>query len=137
MFLLRETERSVTDVCLDVGFTTLGTFSRTFRAIIGETTSEYRRGHEPIDVPHCFHMAATRPRLAAGVAIQDVRALYETLRTRGVTDFTQEPTDHFYGTDMGVHDPFLNAIRILQQGNVVKEARPDPRPHDALSRSAS
>ncbi|HEY6179327.1 MAG TPA: hypothetical protein VIX73_32960 [Kofleriaceae bacterium] len=33
MFLLRETERSVTDVCLDVGFTTLGTFSRTFRAI--------------------------------------------------------------------------------------------------------
>jgi catechol 2,3-dioxygenase-like lactoylglutathione lyase family enzyme len=44
----------------------------------------------------------------------DVRSLYETLKERGVTDFTQEPTDHFYGTDMGVRDPFGNAIRILQ-----------------------
>ena len=46
----------------------------------------------------------------------DVRAFYETLKARGVTDFTQEPTDHFYGTDMGVRDPSGNAIRILQQG---------------------
>lgn len=45
----------------------------------------------------------------------DARALYETLRARGVTDFTQEPTDHFYGTDMGLRDPFGNAIRILQR----------------------
>ena len=48
----------------------------------------------------------------------DARALYETLKSRGVTDFTQEPTDHFYGTDMGLRDPFGNAIRILQQGKV-------------------
>lgn len=48
----------------------------------------------------------------------DARALYEELQARGVTDFTQEPTDHFYGTDMGIRDPFGNAIRILQQGNV-------------------
>lgn len=46
----------------------------------------------------------------------DVRALYDTLRERGVTDFTQEPTDHFYGTDMGLRDPFGNHIRVLQQG---------------------
>lgn len=46
----------------------------------------------------------------------DVRGLYETLQARGVTDFTQEPTDHFYGVDMGIRDPFGNAIRILQQG---------------------
>ena len=44
----------------------------------------------------------------------DTRALYETLKSRGVTDFTQEPTDNFYGTDMGIRDPFGNAIRILQ-----------------------
>jgi catechol 2,3-dioxygenase-like lactoylglutathione lyase family enzyme len=44
----------------------------------------------------------------------DARALYETLKERGVTDFTQEPTDHFYGTDMGIRDPFGNGIRILQ-----------------------
>jgi catechol 2,3-dioxygenase-like lactoylglutathione lyase family enzyme len=54
--------------------------------------------------------------------VDDVRALYETLTARGVTDFTQEPTDHFYGTDMGIRDPFGNAIRILQQGKVAQEA---------------
>jgi catechol 2,3-dioxygenase-like lactoylglutathione lyase family enzyme len=52
----------------------------------------------------------------------NVRALYETLRARGVTDFTQEPTDHFYGTDMGVRDPFGNAIRILQPAKVAQKA---------------
>ena len=52
----------------------------------------------------------------------DARGLYETLKTRGVVDFTQEPTEHFYGTDMGIRDPFGNAIRILQQGNVASEA---------------
>ena len=52
----------------------------------------------------------------------DARALYETLKTRGVTDFTQEPTDHFYGTDMGIRDPFGNAIRILQPKKVAQKA---------------
>ena len=53
----------------------------------------------------------------------DVRGLYDELTARGVTDFTQEPTDHFYGTDMGLRDPFGNAIRILQQAKVAPEAR--------------
>src|SRR5262245_38040106 len=52
----------------------------------------------------------------------DVRGMYETLKVGGVTDFTQEPTAHSYGTDMGIRDPFGNAIRILQQGNVSPEA---------------
>ena len=52
----------------------------------------------------------------------DVRGLYETLKARGVTDFTQEPTDHFYGTDMGIRDPFGNAIRILQPAKVARGA---------------
>jgi AraC-like DNA-binding protein len=65
MFLLRETDRSVTDVCFDVGFTSLGTFSRTFRDIVGETPSTYRKGHGPIVAPHCVQLAAMRPRVAA------------------------------------------------------------------------
>jgi len=52
----------------------------------------------------------------------DVRGLYDQLRANGVTDFTQEPTDHFYGTDMGLRDPFGNAIRVLQQGKVPAKA---------------
>ena len=52
----------------------------------------------------------------------DARGLFETLKARGVTDFTQEPTDHFYGTDMGIRDPFGNAIRILERKSVAQEA---------------
>jgi AraC-like DNA-binding protein len=65
MFLLRETDRSVTDICFDIGFTSLGTFSRTFRDIVGENPSGYRRGHGPIVAPHCVQLAAMRPRAAA------------------------------------------------------------------------
>jgi AraC-like DNA-binding protein len=63
MFLLRETDRSVTDICFDVGFTSLGTFSRTFRQIVGETPSAYQQGHGPIVAPHCVQLAAMRPRM--------------------------------------------------------------------------
>ena len=70
MFLLRETHRSVTDVCFDVGFTSLGTFSRLFRTIVGETPSGYRSGHGPVVAPHCVQLAAMRPRDAAGEAAQ-------------------------------------------------------------------
>jgi AraC-like DNA-binding protein len=66
MFLLRETDRSVTDICLDVGFTSLGTFSRTFRDIVGETPSKYRLGHDPMFAPNCVQMMAMRPLGAAG-----------------------------------------------------------------------
>ncbi|HEX8940810.1 MAG TPA: helix-turn-helix transcriptional regulator [Candidatus Limnocylindrales bacterium] len=65
MFLLRETDRMVTDICFDVGFTSLGTFSRTFRAIVGESPSSYRAGHEPIPAPNCVQISNTRPREAA------------------------------------------------------------------------
>ena len=240
MFLLRETDRSVTDICLDVGFTSLGTFSRMFREIVGETPSGYRVGHGPIVAPHCVQLAAMRPagvrrerrrdravsekrprrsrprmRMSASTPTQedhgmitrlnvasiyvldkdealdfyvnklglekgndvrqgdyrwltvrvpgepgtevsleqpgpplhdeataaqlrelitkgalgglvfitdDAHGLYETLKERGVTDFTQEPTEHFYGTDMGLRDPFGNPIRILQQGKAKAKA---------------
>src|SRR6187455_341802 len=65
MFLLRETDRSVTDICFDVGFTSLGTFSRMFREIVGETPSGYRAGNGPIVAPNCMQMMFTRPRFAA------------------------------------------------------------------------
>ena len=71
MFLLRETDRSVTDICFDVGFTSLGTFSRTFREIVGETPSDYRVDHGPVMAPNCIWMAATRPVVAAGAVLRE------------------------------------------------------------------
>ena len=73
MFLLRETERSITDICFDVGFMSLGTFSRTFREIIGEPPSTYREGHGPMVAPNCIQMWAMRPRVAAGVPTNSSR----------------------------------------------------------------
>jgi transcriptional regulator GlxA family with amidase domain len=61
MFLLRETDRSITDVSLDVGFTSLGTFSRTFHEIVGESPRAYRSRAERKAAPTCFTMAWTRP----------------------------------------------------------------------------
>ena len=61
MALLRQTDASVSEVCLDVGFTSLGTFSRTFRGIVGESPSAYRARAELRPVPNCIAMAWTRP----------------------------------------------------------------------------
>ena len=66
MWLLRSTDRSVTDVCMDVGFSSLGTFSRVFREIVGEPPSVYRRRGPLGPVPTCFAMAWLRPSDGAG-----------------------------------------------------------------------
>jgi AraC-like DNA-binding protein len=62
MALLRSTDRSVTDVCFAVGFSSLGTFSRTFRDIVGRSPSAFRRhAAAPYPVPGCFTMTWARP----------------------------------------------------------------------------
>ena len=62
MYLLRRTDRDVTDICLDVGFSSLGTFSRTFRDIVGKSPSAFRDNSAIVPaVPSCFAMAWTRP----------------------------------------------------------------------------
>jgi transcriptional regulator GlxA family with amidase domain len=61
MFLLRSSEQSVTDICMAVGFSSLGTFSRVFAEIVGEPPSVYRRRGPLAPVPSCFAMAWLRP----------------------------------------------------------------------------
>jgi transcriptional regulator GlxA family with amidase domain len=62
MFLLRESGRSVTEIRFDVGFTSLGTFSRTFAEIVGDPPTTYRwRAVDLRAVPACFAKAWTRP----------------------------------------------------------------------------
>ena len=61
MFLLRETDRPVSEICLEVGFTSLGTFSRVFREIVGETPTQHRRRGPLPPAPSCFAMAWSRP----------------------------------------------------------------------------
>jgi transcriptional regulator GlxA family with amidase domain len=61
MWLLRASERTISAICLDVGFTSLGTFSRTFREIVGEPPSAYRSRGPLSPVPNCFGMTWRRP----------------------------------------------------------------------------
>jgi AraC-like DNA-binding protein len=62
MFLLRSTDRSVTDICMTVGFSSLGTFGRTFTEVVGEPPGEYRKRGTLPDVPNCFVRSWVRPR---------------------------------------------------------------------------
>ena len=61
--LLRQ-GRSVSDTCLAVGCTSLGSFSSRFTEIVGVTPSQYRgRHHRDLEVvPSCVSKVATRPR---------------------------------------------------------------------------
>jgi transcriptional regulator GlxA family with amidase domain len=54
---------SVTDTCVTVGCTSLGSFSSRFTEIVGETPSQYRaRDHSALEVvPPCVSKVATRP----------------------------------------------------------------------------
>jgi transcriptional regulator GlxA family with amidase domain len=61
MFLLRETDRSATDICFAVGFGSPGTFSRTFHDIVGRSPRTYRQEATATGVPTCFTMAWMRP----------------------------------------------------------------------------
>jgi AraC-like DNA-binding protein len=61
MYLLRTTDRTVTDICMEVGFSSLGTFSRTFTEVVGEAPSQFRRRGPMPGAPSCFVKAWARP----------------------------------------------------------------------------
>jgi len=59
--LLRRGDLSVTDVCIAVGCTSLGSFSSRFTELMGETPSSYRaREHQETGLPACIDKEATR-----------------------------------------------------------------------------
>ena len=71
--LLRDTDLAITEIAFEAGWTSLGTFGRTFRDIVGESPGEFRArqrvasaSHGP--VPPCFLSAARRPDLRIAVS---------------------------------------------------------------------
>ncbi|MFI6089413.1 helix-turn-helix transcriptional regulator [Streptomyces sp. Je 1-332] len=61
--LLRRGDLSVTEVCMEVGCTSLGSFSSRFTELVGESPSAYRaRDHsESAGIPACIAKIRTRP----------------------------------------------------------------------------
>ncbi len=71
--LLRDTELSITEIALETGWKSVGTFGRTFRDVLGESPSELRArekaaNHALDEVPPCFLSAANRPDLRIAVS---------------------------------------------------------------------
>ena len=145
---------SVTDICMDVGFTSLGTFSRTFRDIVGESPSglpgaagRCRR------VPTCFAMAWTATeqfwRSAGGGALASVRRhVRPRLTITQIYVLDQDEALDFYVGKLGLEvntDADLGSMRWLtlnvpgepEQRDPALDARDGPRRGDGRRRSAS
>jgi AraC-like DNA-binding protein len=63
--LLRTTDRSVAEICLDVGLTSVGSFTTSFRRMFEQTPTEYRASFPPAAawarIPQCVVRAYGRP----------------------------------------------------------------------------
>ena len=71
--MLRDTDMSITDIAFQTGWSSLGTFGRTFRDITGKAPASFRTAdqaapHQLELVPHCFVSAARRPNLKIAVS---------------------------------------------------------------------
>ncbi|MEE8600557.1 helix-turn-helix domain-containing protein [Euzebya tangerina] len=63
MALLRDTERTVTEICFAVGFGSLGTFSTRFAELVGTTPTAFRERAraEASRMPPCVERRVSRP----------------------------------------------------------------------------
>ena len=65
--LLRNTDRNVAEICLDVGLTSVGSFTTSFKRTFGKTPTAYRESFPPPStralVPGCIVRAYARPQV--------------------------------------------------------------------------
>jgi AraC-like DNA-binding protein len=62
--MLRNTDRSVADICLTVGLRSVGSFTTSFKRVYGVSPTAYRAAHPPVErarVPTCVLQAYARP----------------------------------------------------------------------------
>jgi AraC-like DNA-binding protein len=63
--MLRFTDRSVADICVEVGLSSVGSFTTSFKRSFGVTPAAYRRAHPPAAthamIPACVLRAYGRP----------------------------------------------------------------------------
>jgi transcriptional regulator GlxA family with amidase domain len=90
--LLRDTDLAITEIVFQTGWSSLGTFGRTFRDVTGESPGELRAREKgaasaPETVPVCILSAARRPDLT--IAVSEKRRQDEGYMTE--TDETEVP----------------------------------------------
>jgi transcriptional regulator GlxA family with amidase domain len=84
--LLRDTDLSIAEIAFQAGWSSLGTFGRTFRDVVGESPSEFRTrqraaGPQVRRTPPCFLSAAHRPDLTIAVSEKRRREAGDTTRS--------------------------------------------------------
>lgn len=87
--LLRDTDLSVTDVAFQAGWSSLGTFGRTFRDVLGASPTEVRAREKANvrkmrGVPVCFVRAVSRPDLR--IAVSEKRRRADATTTDGESE---------------------------------------------------
>jgi AraC-like DNA-binding protein len=67
--LLRSTDRTVAEICLDVGLTSVGSFTTSFSRAFGRSPTAYRAAHAPAvlraRIPACMLRQIERPVLSS------------------------------------------------------------------------
>jgi transcriptional regulator GlxA family with amidase domain len=90
--LLRDTDLPITEIAFQTGYSSLGTFGRTFRDVTGDSPGELRAREKaapraPEHVPVCFLSAAHRPDIT--IAVSEKRR--QEARCRNRSEETEVP----------------------------------------------
>ena len=138
MYLLRTTDRSVTDICMDVGFASLGTFSRTF------TTSWARRRQRSAVGARCRRCRRASSRRGRDRAVSEKRPeggprtvarMYQAISRSSVFVLDQDEAVDFYVNKLGLEVStdqdlgFMRWLTVRVPGDPVREIlleRPGP-----------
>ena len=154
MFLLRTTDLDVTEVCLAVGFTSLGTFSRLFSAVVGAVAVDVRPRrrlpararllHDGLDPAEHLHPPAPadpsvsekRGRRRARTSVAGMKLSYPRLSSIYVLD--QDQALDFYvgvlglevGTDADLGFMRWLTVRVPGDDREILLERPGPPAHD-------
>ena len=91
--LLRDTDLPITEIALQTGWTSLGTFGRIFKDITGESPGNLRSreqsaGHAHRDVPECIVRASHRPNLQTAVLEKRRQEAAGTMPPRSIKEST-------------------------------------------------
>ena len=121
MFLLRETDLSVSEICLEVGFASLGTFGRTFREIVGESPTAYRlRRGRPARGPRVLRQGVDADRAVlekrAGAPRASVSSMLTQITHSQIYVLDQDEALDFYVGKLGLEvntDADLGFMRWL------------------------
>lgn len=89
--MLRDTELPITDIAFQTGWSSLGTFGRTFRDITGLSPGDWRESdrsalHALDRVPACFVSAARRPGLITAVSEKRRQAAADSIPSGQTTE---------------------------------------------------